>query len=366
MGCICQANLKAILNQLRNLPMSLLASLLPTPLPTNQMASLSAALGAQVTASAQLSAMAQLAASANLSANLSASAVARLEALAAIRQHLGIHPFSPSASARLSLAIHSANLHLPTFGQLLSQLLAPIAELLREISAAIAALLSVRSQLGVNLLASAQVNLQALVSARLAALASLKANATVMAKAQLAAIAKLDLHARLVAAAQVLGINLALPGAFAQLNAALTAAARMSLPNLNVGMGLMGALAAMLGQLAAIGQGLGINLLTPQAAGLLGSARVSLQAAVKAMAGIQLNARAAAALNARATAQLTAKANVSAAAKAAASINFAGFLPVMPPAMPKLNMLANLTAQLSFLTPVMSTTPCGSCAFGRV
>ena len=369
MGCFCKTNLDAVLGQLGNLPLSLLASIFPGPISINHMANISATLGAQATATADLSLMAQLAASANISANLSASAVARLEAMAAIKQQLGINLLGPSASvsASLSLAIQSANLHLPSFSQMLAQLMAPIIEVLNEIAAALGAMLSINSQLGINLMASASasLNLQAAVSARIAAMAALNAQASLGLDASASAMANLSLQARLVAAANILGFNLGLPGVAASLNAALSVAANLQLPSFDFGIGMMGNLSALLGQLAAILAALGINLLAPGGANLLLSAQASIQAAISAMASLDLNASVAASLSARAQAQLTANASLSASLQAAASLDLSGFALGFVPFFPSLNVMANLTAQLSATLPILALSPCLICPFGK-
>ena len=369
MGCFCKTSLNALLANLKKMPLAALASAFPTPISLSHMAAISAALNASVAGSAVLSpptAMLKLAASARLSASLNVSAVARLEAIAAIQQQMGINLLAPNASARLSLAIHSANLHLPSFSAALNELLKPILAALAEISAAVAAMMSIKARVGINLVASANANLQASLSAFLAAnpamSASLNANATASAKAT----ANLQLHMRLAAAAKLLGVNILTPSGIAQLSASLQAAANLKVPVINPAVGAMGMLAAAIGQLAAIAGGLGLNLLSPTAGPVLASAKATLSASIKAMAALTIpKTLPSAVLSATASATATATASANASLSAVAAADFSKLNLPSVPVFPKLTMLANLNAQLSFNTPIMQNTPCSGCSFGR-
>lgn len=365
MGCFCKTSLNALLANLKKMPLAALASAFPTPISVKQMAAISAALNASASASANLAippATAKLAASARLSAKLNASAVARLEAIAAIQQQMGINLLAPSASAKLSLAIQSANAHLPSFAAGLNELLQPIIAALAEIAAAVAAMVSIKARVGINMVASANANLQASISAFLSANPpALSAAATASASAS--AAANLQLHARLAAAAKLLGINILTPNGIAQLNASLIAAASLKIPGINSAVGTMGSLAAAMGQLAAIAGGLGMNLLSPTAASVLGTAKASLSASVKAMAVLTIPKIPPAPATAAATASVAASATASLSAVAAA--NFSGMILPPVPAFPKLSMLANLNAQLSHSAPIMQSLPCSSCSFGK-
>lgn len=371
MSCVCLQQLKTALDALKKLPLAALASLLPSGLPMIPSARLAFRLSASAQVAASLSGQASLlggiAANAALSSSLSLSAVAKLEALALINASLGINVLAPNAALKISLAIQSANLHLPSIMAILAELLAPLMEVLAELAAMLANLGVVHSVLGLNLLLpGAAAQLSARASAHLALSARLNAGLAVNA----GLTANLSAHMRLVAACKALGIGLLGPGGLGNLTAALNIAARIKVPKLNLSLSQLAGLAAVLAQLAALQSTLA-NLRLPNAMQLLMAALGPFMAAVNAMGSVNLSAAVNASAMTSAKANLSAalamkaSASVSAAASAVAGVNLTGLrLPTIP-LFPQLSLLASFSAQFPFGVGLMSGSPCSSCSFGR-
>jgi hypothetical protein len=372
MGCVCIQKLGTAVENLKKLPLAALADLIPSDLPTARMGQLSTALmssaHAHVSATARAHAqlMARLAASAKLSASLNMSVVADLEAMAHMQQAFGVSPLSANASARLRLAITSMNANLPPLLAVLLDQLAPLAEKLAALAAALSTSTVVNQTLGLNL---AQPGAVAKLQAALQATATASASVTASSTATVSANATMNLaaHMRLVAAARALGINLLTPGGIAKLSAAISASARLGLPALAVNPGQMGALASALGQISAAQTALNVKLAVPNAASLLAAALGPLLEGVSMAARLDLVAKAAASASASASAQAALAASQSASAQATvralASVDLRGLaLPALPN-FGNLSLAATLTEQLSAATGVapMQNHPCSSC-----
>ncbi|MGY8749468.1 MAG: hypothetical protein ACKVHR_15590 [Pirellulales bacterium] len=365
MSCVCKQQLNAALAGLKNLPLAALAGLLPPGIPTLPALMIGQKLSASAQATASLSAeaklLASLAANASLSANLSISQVAKLEALANLSNSLGINVFSPKASLQISLAIQSANLHLPSFAALLAELLAPLIEMLAEIAQMLASMATFNTTLGLNLaMPGVAPKISAAVNARLALAAKLGVNAGVNASAA----ANLSAHMRLAVACKALGINLLGPSGLPQLNAALKLAAKLKVPPLSLGMSQLSALIGALAQLAAIQSMLKVNLRLPNAMQLLAAALKPLLESMNAIASLKINANAAAAVAANFAASESVAANFAASASATASASLSGLLLPPIPQFPQLTMLANFSNQFSLGSGIISSSPCSGCAFG--
>lgn len=365
MSCVCKQQLNAALAALKNLPLAALAGLLPPGIPTLPAGLICQKLSASANASAAFSAeakfLANLAANASLNANLAISQVAKLEALASLSNILGINVFSPKASLQISLAIQSANLHLPSIAALLAELLAPLLEMLTEIAKMLAAMATVNTTLGLNLaMPGIAPRLSAAINARLALAAKLGMSAGL--NASLAA--NLSAHMRLVAACKALGINLLVAGGIPQLNAALKLAANIKVPTLSLGLSQLSSLTGALAQLAAIQSMLNVNLRLPNAMQLLAAALGPLFASMNAMASLNLNASATTSAQASLSSSAAVSASLAASASAVASVNFSGLLLPPIPQFPQLSMLASFSSQLSPGIGIMSPSPCSGCAFG--
>jgi hypothetical protein len=368
MGCACLQKLAIAVENLKKLPLAMLADLIPSDLPTARMSQLSMALigsaQASATARAQAQLMAQIAASAKLSASLDMNVVAKLEAIAQMQQTFGVSPFSANASARLALTIQSMNLNFPPLMAMLLDQLAPLAEMLADLAAVLSTSAVVNQTLGLNLAQPGAVaKLQAALQARATAAASLTASATLAASAN--ATMKLAAHMRLVAAASLLGINVLAPGGIAKLTAAINASAKLGLPALNLDPGQMGALASALGQISAVQAALNLNLALPNAAALLAAALGPLLEGVGLAAGLDLGVSAAVSASAQAAfaASQSASASAQATMQALASADLRGMLLPPLPDLGNLSLAATLTAQLSAATGVtaMQQHPCSSC-----
>ena len=363
MSCVCKQQLNAALAALKNLALAALAGLLPPGIPTLPAGVICQKLSASAQASAALSAeakfLANLAAKASLSANLAISQVAKLEALANISNSLGINVFSPKASLQISLAIQSANLHLPSIAAILAELLAPLIEMLAEIAKMLAAMATVNTTLGLNL---AMPGVAAKLSAAINAKLALAANLGMSAGLNASAAANLSAHMRLSAACKALGINLLSPGGIPQLNAALKLAANLKAPQLSLGLSKLSALTSALAQLAAIQSMLKVNLKLPNAMQLLAAALSPLFASMNAMANLNLNTPAISSAQASLSGSAAVSANFAASASLVASANFSGLLLPPIPQFPQLSMLASFSSQLS--PGIVSPSPCSGCSFG--
>jgi hypothetical protein len=363
MSCFCKQQLNAILNALKQLPLSQIAGLASPPSTLGMSATMAANISAAISANAMASA------TATASASFSASAVARLEAAAQMHAALGGGVMGSVSIGRMSVMIQSLNALLAPLLQELYALLAPIIDALMKLQQLASSLSSIQGMTGLNLvmpnvsfvppplpsfaaLASAAASMMASASA--SANAALAANAAASAQASANAVMAL----RLQGAAMVMGFPL--PGNITGLNSAL--GMLPALPVINP----LGAMMAMIQQLIAalmsVLNGLGVNLFAPNAIALLqpilATVSQNLSATLAGNATATANIAGAASANATATAQALASINANAILNAAAQIPF--------PTIPDLQAAAasiGLGQNLGMLTGInpLRTTPCGGC-----
>jgi hypothetical protein len=320
MTCLCSAKLTALAELLASLEAPAIG--IPGPL-AELSAMMSAALSAQMSAGASL--------------GLSAAAMAQLSAMAqataCAQAGLGINLAGPNAQAELDLAITLANANAAAFAPFGALDPAP------WLSLSALAALSLKLQLGfgVGLLSAGAF---AALSAALSAGASLSASF----------LASANASASLSAMASAMGVaDLSAGGGMAELEAKLSLVASLTMPTLEISLGLLLPPLAILSAIVNLQLAFGVNALAPGFPDNL----LAMTADLSAFAELDLSADLAAELAASAEASLDLSASASADASALASLQ--------GPDLSGLTLLASLSASCNLGGFAIGlSSPCGA------
>lgn len=325
MSCVCKLELEASVQAWASLPLPSLTAKVP-----------GIAVGGLVGASVGLMSAVGLSgqAGAGASALATASATANASALLGAYAALGIDPFSADASAQMSLAIQSMNLHLPWVLGELSAAFDGHVDALMTLNAALSASLLVEALFGFPL---TTVGVGAKLQAALAAGIGVSASALASASAS----------AQLSATASGLGLDLSLPGGQADFAAALSAAAGFG-ASLALPIGSLGLVASVVAQIQALAK-LGIDLHGPDAEIQIGLGLPALFAGVEALLALDASAYA------------SAQASAQAEADASADADLGLGLDLNLPDLGALSLAASLTAQLGLGASLALGSPCSVC-----
>jgi hypothetical protein len=290
MTCLCAQSLSSLL--------ALLQGLEPPSISLPASLQLLASLPLSAMASGSLSASASAAAALGVSASAMAQISAVASATAAVKAGLGIDLTAPGASLALSATIGAVNANLSAFLALGALDPAPWMSLSMLASLA----MNVKLALGIDMFAAGAAGLQAALDAAFSGSASASAAASASASASLSATAS------------AMGVaDLSASGAMDMLAANLSLVASLSIPAIDVPLGVMVNPLALLAALANIIAGLGLNPFAPGFA----SACASLNASLSAYADLSLSA----ALSMSAVASAMASADASASLSASASVS---------------------------------------------
>jgi hypothetical protein len=323
MICICSQQVSSMASLLASLE----APTIGIPAPLGELsASLSAAMSAQAAASG--------AASVGLSAAAMAQVSAAAQAAAAVKAGLGIDLTAPGAQMELDATIAGLNANAGAFQPLAG--LDPAPWLSLSMLASLAMKISLG--FGVNVFAAGAA---AALSAALEAGAS--ADASLFASA--------DASASLSAMASASGVaDLSLAGGMSAFAAKLELIADLTTPPIAVSLALLGGPPAILGAMANIAIGLGLNPLAPG----FGDSALSLGSSLSAFASLSVPASLAASLEASAQAQ------AAAAADASASLDASMLADFQAPDLGPLTAMASFVASSGSLGfSIGMPSPCG-------